>query len=244
MAAEKKILIVDDVHAAYGAAKILNGVSLYLAEGEIVAVLGTAGCGKSTLLKCICGSVRPQIGNIVLSIDGKNISLINKMPYEIVQLGVSFVAEGKRILRELTVKENLQIAAYKKDARQKLRENLNFVYDIFPVLKEREKQIAGTLSGGEQQMLALAMGLLTNPKVLVIDEPSQGLAPVIIKSLMTKIKELRDRYGLTILMSEQNFIEAAKIADRGYLLSFGKIAFQAEASKLSNHEIIKKYYFA
>jgi len=244
LAVKKKILIIDGVHASYGAAKVLEGVSCDLTEGDIVVVLGTNGSGKSTLLKCICGVVRPSSGNIVLSIGGRNTSLVGKKLYETARLGIIFIAEGRRILRDLTVRENLLIAAYTKRARQRFKENLKIAYDLFPVLQERENQMAGTLSGGQQQMLVLAMGLLSDPRILLIDEPSQGLAPILVRDIMKKVKELRDDYGLTILMSEQNFVEAAKIADRGYVLSHGKIVLEGEVSKIADLDVVKKYYFA
>jgi branched-chain amino acid transport system ATP-binding protein len=143
----------------------------------------------------------------------------------------------------MTVRENLFLGAFRKDARKNLSKNLRMVYDLFPILKERENQIAGTLSGGEQQMLAIAMGLMSNPKLLLIDEPSQGLAPRIISEIMKKIKELKDHYGITILMSEQNFVEALRIADKGYVLDHGKVVAEGRASELSGFNLIKELYF-
>jgi branched-chain amino acid transport system ATP-binding protein len=244
LASEKKVLVVNNVYANYSTAKVLNGVSLDLAKGEITIILGTNGSGKSTLLKCMAGIVCPNSGNVTLSINGNTITLTGKKPYEIAELGVILVPEGRRLFRDLTVKENLLIGAYRKDARKNIRENLKIVYDLFPVLRERESQMAGTLSGGEQQMLVIAKGLMSNPRILLIDEPSQGLAPLLVRGVMEKIKELRDYYGLTILMSEQNFTQAIKIADRGYVLVHGKVEFEGKSSELANLDLVRKFYFA
>lgn len=231
------------MYASYGVARVLDGVSINVAKGKITVILGTNGSGKTTLLKCIVGLARCESGNITL-INGNVVNLVGKKPYEIANLGIVYVPEGRRVLYSLTVKENLLVGAYKKEARKKFKENLKMVYDLFPVLREREGQIAGTLSGGEQQMLVIARGIMSNPKILLIDEPSQGLAPTIIKGIMEKIKELKDHHGLTVLMSEQNFAQAIKIADWGYVLVQGKIKFEGGPSELAQQDLVKKLYFA
>ncbi len=236
-------LIVNDISAGYGAVRVLHGVSVSLNEGEIVALLGTNGNGKSTLMKCIMGMVKPDSGEIYLESDGKRINLADKHSEEIVNLGISLIPEGRKLFPGLTVRENLMVGAYRMDARQKLAENLNSSYESFPILKDRKNQLAGTLSGGEQQMLAVARGLMSNPKILLVDEPSLGLAPILVSHVIAKIKELKEQYRLTVLMTEQNFHQAIKIADRGYIIVEGKIEFEGRnTEELSEHQLVKKYY--
>jgi branched-chain amino acid transport system ATP-binding protein len=239
---DEKALVIKNLHASYGKAKVLHGVSLELNKGELTVLLGINGSGKSTLLKCIVGLVSYS-GEIKAFSDNSIVDLANKKPYEISKYGITLIQDGRRIFREMTVRENLFLGAFRKDARKNLSKNLKMVYDLFPILKERENQIAGTLSGGEQQMLAIAMGLMSNPKLLLIDEPSQGLAPRIISEIMKKIKELKDHYGITIFMSEQNFVEALRIADKGYILDHGKVVAEGRASELSGFDLIKELYF-
>lgn len=236
-------LIVHNIHAGYGAVRVLHGISLRLDEGEIVVLLGTNGNGKSTLLKCIMGTVAPDAGEMYLESDGKRIDLMNKPAEEIVNLGISLIPEGRRLFPKLTVEENLLIGAYRTEARRRLDENLGLSYDAFPILKERKNQLAGTLSGGEQQMLAIARGLMSDPKIVLVDEPSLGLAPILVSRVIAKIKELKEKRGLTVLMAEQNFIQATKIADRGYIIVHGKIEFEGKSTEeLREHELVKKYY--
>ena len=236
-------LVLENISAGYGAVRVLHGMSIRLNEGEIVVLLGTNGNGKSTLLKCIMGTVIPDAGDMYLELDGKRIDLRNKAPEEMVNLGISLVPEGRRLFPKLTVEENLLIGAYRRDARRNLDENLGFSYDAFPILKERKNQLAGTLSGGEQQMLAIARGLMSNPKIVLVDEPSLGLAPILVSRVIAKIKELKERRGLTVLMADQNFNQATKIADRGYIIVQGKIEFEGKSTaELREHELVKKYY--
>lgn len=242
MASENIILNVDNVYAGYGAIRVLQGVSVKLNKGEVTVLLGTNGNGKSTLLKCIAGVLAPVSGSINLKLNGENITLNGKTPDEVVKLGVCLIPEGRRLFPKLTVEENLTVGAYRKDARKNIKENLEVVYNLFPILKERKTQLAGTLSGGEQQMLAIARGLMSNPKVLLIDEPSLGLAPILVSRVMSKIKELKEHYGLTIFMAEQNLYQATKIADRGYIMVHGKIEFEGDTKQLREHELVKKYY--
>jgi branched-chain amino acid transport system ATP-binding protein len=236
-------LIVNNISAGYGAVRVLHGVSVSINEGEIAVLLGTNGNGKSTLMKCIMGMVQPDSGEIYLESDGKRIDLTDKDSEEIVRLGISLIPEGRRLFPGLTVRENLVVGAYRKDARKQLQENLKSSYETFPILEERKNQLAGTLSGGEQQMLAVGRGLMSNPKILLVDEPSLGLAPIFVSHVIAKIKELKEQYGLTVLMTEQNFNQAIKIADRGYIIVEGKIKFEGKnTEELSEHELVKKFY--
>lgn len=236
-------LITNNVSAGYGAVRVLHEVSVSLGEGETVVLLGTNGNGKSTLMKCIMGMVRPDTGELYFESDGIRTDLTTLAPEKIVNMGISLVPEGRGLFPLFTVKENLVVGAYRKAARQDLEKNLQFSYEAFPILDKRKNQLAGTLSGGEQQMLAVARGLMSNPKILLIDEPSLGLAPVIISLVMAKIKELKEKRGLTVLMTEQNFNQAIKIADRGYIIVQGKIAFEGKnTAELSEHDLVKKFY--
>jgi len=212
-------------------------------EGETVVLLGTNGNGKSTLLKCIMGLVRPDAGEVFLETDGRRVPLVGKSPDEIVKLGITLVPEGRRLFPKLTVAENLLLGAYRAEARRDVERNLAFCFEAFPVLEQRRNQLAGSMSGGEQQMLAIARALMSAPRILVVDEPSLGLAPILVSRVIAKIKELKERYQLTVLMAEQNFNQATKIADRGYIIVHGKIEFEGHSTKeLSEHELVKKYY--
>ncbi|MBI1737239.1 MAG: ABC transporter ATP-binding protein [Candidatus Rokubacteria bacterium] len=235
-------LVVEDVRAGYGAVRVLHGVSVEVHEGETVALLGTNGNGKSTLIKCITGIVRPDAGRIFLERDGARIDLVGKSPEEIVNLGVTLVPEGRRLFPKLTVEENLLLGAYRLAARPDIDRNLGFCFEAFPVLRARRRQLAGSMSGGEQQMLAIGRALMAAPTILLVDEPSVGLAPVLVSRVIAKIKELKERYQLTVLMAEQNFNQATKIADRGYIIVHGQIAFAGPTDDLREHELVKKYY--
>ena len=232
-----------DVDAGYGAVRVLHGVSIEVREGETVALLGTNGNGKSTLIKCIMGMVAPEAGEVFLETDGARIDLIGKSTEEIVSLGIALVPEGRRLFPKLTVEENLLLGAYRKGARVDIAKNLAFSYDAFPVLRERRRQLAGSMSGGEQQMLAVARALMSSPRMLVVDEPSIGLAPILVSRVIAKIKELKEQYQLTVLMAEQNFNQATKIADRGYIIVHGKIEFEGRSTReLRENELVKKCY--
>jgi branched-chain amino acid transport system ATP-binding protein len=234
---------VAGVHAAYGSVRVLEDVSLAVGGGETVALLGTNGNGKSTLMKCIMGIVRPTAGSIVAEIDGARHDLVGLPTERIVDLGIALVPEGRRLFPRLTVEENLLLGAFRPTARQAMRRNLEFCLDVFPVLQERRHQLAGSMSGGEQQMLALARALMLAPRILLIDEPSVGLAPLLVRRTIEKIKELKERYQLTVLMAEQNFAQAVKIADRGYVIVHGRIAFEGRsAADLNDNELIRKFY--
>jgi branched-chain amino acid transport system ATP-binding protein len=234
---------VTGLDAGYGAVRVLEDVSLSVEPGQTVVLLGTNGNGKSTLMKCVMGIVPPTAGTIVAEIDGERHDLVGRSTEEIVDLGISLVPEGRRLFPKLTVEENLLLGAFRPLARTAITDNLDSSYETFPVLRERRRQLAGSLSGGEQQMLALARALMSAPKILLIDEPSVGLAPVLVKRTIEKIKELKDRYQLTVLMAEQNFIQAVRIADRGYVIVHGKIAFEgSSADELNNNELVRKFY--
>ena len=229
--------------AGYGAVRVLEDVSLSVAPGQTVVLLGTNGNGKSTLMKCVMGMVPPAAGTIVAEIDGERHELVGRSTEEIVDLGISLVPEGRRLFPKLSVEENLLLGAFRSSARAEIGRNLDMSYATFPVLRERRRQLSGSLSGGEQQMLALARALMSAPKILLIDEPSVGLAPVLVKRTIEKIKELKDRYQLTVLMAEQNFNQAVRIADRGYVIVHGKIAFEGgSADELNNNELVRKFY--
>ena len=235
--------MVRDVDAGYGAVRVLHGVSMEVREGETVALLGTNGNGKSTLIKCIMGMVAPTAGEIVLELDGQRIDLTRKSTEEIVELGIALVPEGRRLFPKLTVEENLLLGAYRPHARADIARNLDFCFEAFPILAQRRGQLAGSMSGGEQQMLALGRALMSSPRILLVDEPSVGLAPILVSRVIGKIKELKDRRQLTVLMAEQNFNQATKIADRGYIIVHGKIEFEGQSAQaLRENELVKKYY--
>jgi branched-chain amino acid transport system ATP-binding protein len=234
---------MSGIDAGYGAVRVLEDVSLEVAAGETVVLLGTNGNGKSTVMKCVMGIVRPMAGSIIAEIDGEQIDLVGRSTEEIVDLGISLVPEGRRLFPKLTVEENLLLGAFRPTARAEIARNLESCYVTFPVLRERRRQLSGSMSGGEQQMLALARALMSAPKILLIDEPSVGLAPVLVKRTIEKIQELKDRYQLTVLMAEQNFNQAVRIADRGYVIVHGKIAFEGRsADALNNNELVRKFY--
>ena len=236
-------IVLRDVDAGYGAVRVLHGVSIEVREGETVALLGTNGNGKSTLIKCIMGMVRPEAGEIVLEWDGARIDLTRKSTEEIVSLGIALVPEGRRLFPKLTVEENLLLGAYRRAARADITRNLASCFETFPRLAERRTQLAGSMSGGEQQMLTLARALMTAPKILLIDEPSVGLAPILVIHTIDKIRELKVGYGLTVLMAEQNFNQAIRIADRGYVIVHGRIEYEgASREDLANNELIHKLY--
>jgi branched-chain amino acid transport system ATP-binding protein len=218
-------------------------VSISAAAGETVVLLGTNGNGKSTLMKCIMGIVRPSAGRIVAAIDGASHDLTRLTTEEIVDLGIALVPEGRRLFPKLTVEENLLLGAYRRSARAQMGRNLDTCFTTFPRLAERRGQLAGSLSGGEQQMLALGRALMLAPKILLVDEPSVGLAPLLVARTIDAIKELKEKYHLTVLMAEQNFIQAVRIADRGYVIVHGKIAVEGRsADELNNNDLIKKFY--
>ena len=235
-------LTIKNVEAGYGAVRALHGVSLDLHNGETVALLGTNGNGKSTLMKCIMGIVPPGAGRIRAVIDGVEHDLAGKATEESVDLGIALVPEGRRLFPRLTVEENLLLGAYRPAARARIADNLEFCFEAFPRLAERRNQLAGSMSGGEQQMLALARALMTAPRILLIDEPSVGLAPILVINTIDKIRDLKDRYRLTVLMAEQNFNQAIRIADRGYVIVHGRIEYEGPRDDLASNELVHKLY--
>ena len=236
-------LSISGIDAAYGAVRVLEDISIEVKAGETVALLGTNGNGKSTLMKCVMGIVRPTAGSIVAEVDGSRHELVGKSTEEIVDLGIALVPEGRRLFPKLTVEENLLLGAFRPMARAHLKSNLDYCFGVFPVLAERRRQLSGSMSGGEQQMLALARALMSAPRILLVDEPSVGLAPLLVQRTIEKIRELKESFHLTVLMAEQNFTQAIKIADRGYVIVHGKIAFAgASAHELNNNELIRKFY--
>jgi branched-chain amino acid transport system ATP-binding protein len=234
---------VQKIHAGYGAVRVIEDVSMDIGAGKTVVLLGTNGNGKSTLIKCIMGLCRPSEGSIVAEIDGVKHNLVGKTTEEIVDLGIALVPEGRRLFPRLTVEENLLLGAFRKKAREQLKSNIEFCYEAFPRLAERRAQLAGSMSGGEQQMLALGRALMLAPKILLVDEPSVGLAPVLVSRTIDTIRELKTKYQLTVLMAEQNFNQAIRIADSGYVIVHGKIAFSGKsADELHNNDLIRKLY--
>jgi branched-chain amino acid transport system ATP-binding protein len=234
---------VHEVSAGYGSVQVLDRISLVVNDAETVALLGTNGNGKSTLMKCIMGIVVPSSGRITAVIDDIEHDLVGLAPEEIVALGIALVPEGRRLFPRLDVEENLLLGAYRRAARTHLARNLQYCFEIFPVLAHRRKQLAGSMSGGEQQMLTLARALMTAPRILLIDEPSVGLSPLLVIHTIDKIRELKEGRALTVLMAEQNFHQAIKIADRGYVIVHGRMAYEGRTrDELADNELVRKLY--
>jgi branched-chain amino acid transport system ATP-binding protein len=231
------LLEIENVHTYYGVIHALKGISLTVEEAEIVSLIGGNGAGKSTTLKSISGVIHPREGTIRLA--GEDLSQYK--PHEIVRKGVVQVPEGRRVFSQMSVHENLQMGAFSLTDGQDLSENFERVYALFPRLMERRRQLAGTLSGGEQQMLAMGRALMAEPTVLLLDEPSMGLAPVLVDSIFETIQELNDA-GTTILLVEQNARVALQIADRGYVVETGEIVLSGSAESLRTDEMVQKAY--
>ena len=235
-------IVIENLHAGYGGVRVLNDVSLELCEGETVALLGTNGNGKSTLIKCIMGILRPSAGRILLTIHDKSYDVSGLATEQLVHLGVTLVPEGRRLFSKLTVEENLLLGAYRRVARERIAETTELCFEVFPVLKERRRQLAGSMSGGEQQMLAIARAMMSLPEILIIDEPSVGLAPIMVKRTIEKIAELKAMRNLTVMMAEQNFTQSIRVADRGYVIVHGEIAFQGTRRDLTENSLVRKLY--
>ena len=236
-------LIIRDLCAGYGLVRVIEDLSIEVHTGETVALLGTNGNGTSTLMRCVMGLLTPESGSITAEIDGVTHDLTGARTEDIVSLGIAMVPEGRRLFPRLSVEENLTIGAFRKQARAVLARNIEFCFEAFPRLKERRRQLAGSMSGGEQQMLALGRALMSEPRILLVDEPSVGLAPLMVRRTIEKIKELKEEKRLTVLMAEQNFHQALTIADRGYVIVHGQIAFAGNsAAELNNNELIQKFY--
>jgi len=231
------LLELENVHTYYGHIHALKGISITVEEGEIVTLIGANGAGKSTTLKTISGLLRPRQGHIRLA--GEDLTILK--PHEIVAKGVVQVPEGRRVLGRLTVTENLEMGAFTRKDKRGIAQDMERVFSLFPRLKERRNQLAGTLSGGEQQMLSTARGLMARPRILLMDEPSMGLAPVLVDSIFDTIKQLHEE-GTTILLVEQNARMALSVADRGYVLQTGEIVLQDSAENLRANEMVRKAY--
>ena len=232
------MLNIQNLHVYYGGIHALQGISLDVPEGKIIALLGANGAGKSSTLRTIMGIVKAAQGSILF--EGK--SLIGLKCFEVVQRGVALVPEGRRVFTNLTVTENLALGAYIRTDKEQISADIDEIYQLFPRLKEREKQPAGTLSGGEQQMLALGRALMSKPRLLMIDEPSLGLSPVLSQNVLSKLKELNQERGQTILLIEQNARAALSIADYAYILETGSINLQGDAALLAKDDAVRRTY--
>jgi branched-chain amino acid transport system ATP-binding protein len=235
---EETLLKISHIDVFHGSFQALWDVSLTIKPGEIVAIIGANGSGKSTLLDAISGLAHPAKGSI--EFEGKDVSSLE--PFQIVGIGISQVPEGRRVFPDLTVLENLLIGSYNHKARSKREQNLQRAYQLFPILKERKSQLAKTLSGGEQQMLALGRGLMSDPKLILLDEMSLGLAPILVDELYRVLREIRDR-GITILFVEQNVRRSLTEADRAYIMEVGRVVLSGDVAKLREEERVKKAYF-
>jgi len=232
------MLEIQDISVSYGIVPVLHNVSLNIKENEIVALLGSNGAGKTTLLNAISGLIKPKSGSIIL----ESTHIEGLPPHKILEEGISQVPEGRRVFSYMTVKENLLLGAYSSKAQKRKNESLEWVFSLFPVLKERSKSQARLLSGGEQQMLAVGRGLMARPKLLLVDEPSIGLAPKVLFEVYGTIEGLR-KEKVTILLSEQNAQYALKLADRGYVLQDGKVALEGPSNELLGSDLVRKAYF-
>ena len=230
-----RMLKIEDMHVYYGAIHAIKGISFVVGQGEIVALIGANGAGKSTILKTVSGLMHPRSGSISFC----NQDIAHTDAYKLLRTGLAHVPEGRRIFLQMTVQENLEMGAYiNKEVSQ---QDLDMVFEYFPRLKERRKQIAGTLSGGEQQMLAMSRALMSHPKLMMLDEPSMGLAPILVDQIFDIVKELH-KNGTTILLVEQNARKALQIADRAYVLETGKITLSGTGAELASSDAVKKAY--
>jgi len=231
------MLSVQNVSAGYGMVQILRDVTFQIQEKEIVSVIGPNGAGKTTLVKTIMGLLHPQSGTIQFK--GKNIEKLP--PYEIVKNGLVMIPEGREIFPTMTIEENLQLGAYTVNGKEKIKETKEKVYQIFPVLKKKQKALAQTLSGGEQQMLVICRSLMSNPQLLILDEPSLGLAPIIVEKVLDTVRTINDE-GVTVLLVEQNIHDSLNVADRGYVLEEGRIILEGTSRELLSNSHIKEVY--
>lgn len=231
------LLEVNDIHTYYGNIHALKGISLTVEDGEIVTLIGANGAGKTTTLRTISGLIRPRQGNITLQDE----DIEKYPPHDLVFKGIAMVPEGRGIFAKMSVLENLEMGAYSRNDRDGIKKDLEWVFELLPRLKERQKQVAGTLSGGEQQMLATARALMTRPRILLMDEPSMGLAPVLVEAIFDTIEKV-NKEGTTILLVEQNATMALSIAHRGYVLQTGHIVLTDTAANLQKNEMVQKAY--
>jgi len=232
------MLQIRELEVAYGSITALHRISLSVETGKIITLVGSNGAGKSTTLRAISGLVRAKHGNILF--EGEEIA--NRAPHRIVAMGITQVPEGRMIFSNLTVMENLQMGAYRRRKTAEIKKDYDYVFDVFPRLREREKQVAGTLSGGEQQMLAIARALMSKPRFLMLDEPSLGIAPILVKTIFSKIAEINQQLGITILLVEQNANMALEISDYGYVLETGRIILEDESARLRTNRLVKEAY--
>jgi branched-chain amino acid transport system ATP-binding protein len=231
------MLQLDNVHSFYGHIHALKGISLYVDEGEIVTLIGSNGAGKSSTIRTISGLLHPRRGQVIL--EGKRIDGIP--PHQVASLGIGQAPEGRWIFPRLTVLENLEMGAFSRNDHDGIREDMAYVFDLFPRLKERRKQQGGTLSGGEQQMLAIGRALMARPRLLLLDEPSMGLAPMLVDLIFETVQNI-NKEGMTVLLVEQNALMALQVAHRGYVLQTGQIVLQGEAKRLQANEMVRKAY--
>jgi branched-chain amino acid transport system ATP-binding protein len=237
MTDDSKLLEIDSLSVYYGAIHALKGISFFINQGEIVTLIGANGAGKSTTINTISGLLKPKKG--IITFEGKRIDKV--VPHKIVEMGISQSPEGRKIFPNLTTLENLELGAFCRKDKEKIKEDIEKAFVLFPRLKERSKQNAGTLSGGEQQMLAIGRALMSAPKLLLLDEPSLGLAPILVKSIFSTILEINQQ-GTTILLVEQNAHMALQIANRGYVLETGKIVLEDSAQSLLNNQQVREAY--
>ena len=231
------MLKVNDINVYYGAIHAIKGLSFEVNQGEIVTLIGSNGAGKTTTLQTVSGMLKPKTGSIIL----QDQDISSMQAHNLVELGMAHVPEGRRVFAQMNVQENLEMGAYTVKGHQHIKDDFAMVYDMFPRLKERRKQLAGTMSGGEQQMLAIGRALMSKPKIILLDEPSMGLAPILVGQVFETIKEINSK-GMTVLLVEQNAHDALKIADRAYVLETGKIVMSGAADELLDHDAVKKAY--
>ena len=231
------ILALDNVHAYYGKIHALKGISLNVEKGEIVTLIGGNGAGKTTTLRTICALMRPTTGSVTF----ENENLSNYKPSALAARGIAMVPEGRGVFSRMTVLENLEMGAFHRNDKDGIHQDVEMVYELFPRLKERRTQLAGTMSGGEQQMLAMGRALMSRPSLLLLDEPSMGLAPVLVEAIFSTIEDI-NKQGTTVLLVEQNALMALEIASRGYVLQTGEIVLSDDAKTLKNNEMIQKVY--
>jgi branched-chain amino acid transport system ATP-binding protein len=231
------MLQLDNVHSFYGHIHALKGISLYVDQSEIVTLIGSNGAGKSSTIRTISGLLHPRRGQVIL--EGKRIDGVP--PHEVASLGIGQAPEGRWIFPRLTVLENLEMGAFSRNDHNGIQEDLTYVFDLFPRLKERRKQQGGTLSGGEQQMLAIGRALMARPRLLLLDEPSMGLAPMLVDLIFETVQNI-NKEGMTILLVEQNALMALQVAHRGYVLQTGQIVLQGDAKRLQANEMVRKAY--
>lgn len=234
---KNKVLEIKDLEVAYGPIKAIKGINMVVHENDVVAILGANGAGKTTTLRTVSGVIKPLSGSIIY--EGKDIT--NLAPEKITRLGIVQSPEGRQIFQDLSVLDNLKIGAYVLNDKSEIEKNFQLVYEMFPVLEQRKEQIAQTLSGGEQQMLAIGRALMASPKLLVLDEPSLGLAPLIVKEILSAVREIANK-GVTVLIVEQNAAQTMKIADYAYVLEVGKVNMQGEASELAQDSSLIEAY--